>query len=324
MTMNEQSRRDFSKLMGLGGVVFASGLAGCTPAAAGKDGKTGARDFFFLQLSDTHWGFQGPPNPEAERHAAAHRGRDQRPRRQADFVVFTGDLTHTTDDPKERRRRMAEFKSIVSGLGRARGALHPRRARRFGRSRRGLPRALRRHALQLRPQGIHFVALDNVSDPAGALGDEQIAWLRRDLARPPRAPRPWWCSRTGRSSTSSPLGLDHDGRAGRDRRPLGARERDGLLRSHPPGAPPHHRAHRAPRGALADLPAARAGLGAQARAAAVGPGEPDPRDRLPAGRPRRRGLLPAHRGGRAGRTGDGSARPRHGRWWWMVNGVEPY
>jgi 3',5'-cyclic AMP phosphodiesterase CpdA len=30
--------------------------------------------------------------------------------RAPDFVVFTGDLTHTTDDDQERRRRMAQFR----------------------------------------------------------------------------------------------------------------------------------------------------------------------------------------------------------------------
>ncbi len=33
---------------------------------------------------------------------------------QPDFIVFTGDLTHTTDNPAERRKRMGEFRDIVS------------------------------------------------------------------------------------------------------------------------------------------------------------------------------------------------------------------
>src|SRR3954462_8283982 len=55
------NRRDFLKLAGLGGVVFASTLA------RGADGYASAQDeFFFVQLSDTHWGFQGPAvNPDA-------------------------------------------------------------------------------------------------------------------------------------------------------------------------------------------------------------------------------------------------------------------
>ena len=30
-------------------------------------------------------------------------------------------------------------------------------------------------------KGVHFIALDNVSDPAARLGDEQLAWLAADL-----------------------------------------------------------------------------------------------------------------------------------------------
>ena len=30
-------------------------------------------------------------------------------------------------------------------------------------------------------KGVHFIALDNVSDPAAKLGDEQLAWLAADL-----------------------------------------------------------------------------------------------------------------------------------------------
>src|SRR5262249_7574636 len=67
------NRRDILKLAGLGGVVFASGLAGCAERAPtltaaqapGPAAMARARDFFFLQLSDTHWGFKGAPNPEA-------------------------------------------------------------------------------------------------------------------------------------------------------------------------------------------------------------------------------------------------------------------
>ena len=59
----QANRRDVLKLMGVGGVVFASGLAG----AAGKKKKSDAdSDFFFLQLSDTHWGYSGVSNPEAD------------------------------------------------------------------------------------------------------------------------------------------------------------------------------------------------------------------------------------------------------------------
>jgi len=35
-------------------------------------------------------------------------------------------------------------------------------------------------------KGVHFIALDNVSDPAARLGEAQLAWLAADLARQPK------------------------------------------------------------------------------------------------------------------------------------------
>ena len=109
-------RRRFLQLAALGGgAVFASALPGSV-RAAGKNGATGYEEFFFVQLSDSHWGYSGPANPQADstlrKAVAAVNALDIQP----DFIVFTGDLTHTTDDSAERRRRMIEFRSIVSEL----------------------------------------------------------------------------------------------------------------------------------------------------------------------------------------------------------------
>jgi hypothetical protein len=188
-------RRDFLSLMGIGGVVFASGLVGCagaaSSAATGTPGASPAKrrlagdDFFFLQLSDTHWGFKGPPNPQADvtlEHAVATiNAVDVQP----DFIVFTGDLTHTTDDAAERRTRMARFKEIVSALkvkdmrfipGEHDASLDRGDAYReaFGETRYSFDH-----------KGVHFVALDNVSEASGILGDAQLQWLSADLARVP-------------------------------------------------------------------------------------------------------------------------------------------
>src|SRR6476660_8597886 len=108
-------RRAFLKLAALGGgAVFMSGLPFQAGAAAA--GTQPYDDFFFVQLSDSHWGYTGPANPESantlKKAVAAVNALEVAP----DFIVFTGDLTHTTDDPQERRRRLAEFKSIVAAL----------------------------------------------------------------------------------------------------------------------------------------------------------------------------------------------------------------
>ena len=172
-------RRAFMELAGLGGVVFASALAGCSNLAAAP-----ARDFHFVQLSDIHWGFQGPAvNPEAghtlQRAVAAVNAMPTRP----DFIMFTGDLTHTTDDPVERRRRLREVKAIIADLevkelyfmpGEHDASLDQGAAfiEFFGAT----------HA-SFDHGGVHFVTVDNVSDPAARIGDEQLAWLKADLGR---------------------------------------------------------------------------------------------------------------------------------------------
>jgi predicted MPP superfamily phosphohydrolase len=79
------------------------------------DQKPGQGDFTFVQLSDTHWGFNDVKiNPDYANtlKKAIREVNDLKVK--PDFVVFTGDLTHTTDDPKIRRQRMAEFKSIFT------------------------------------------------------------------------------------------------------------------------------------------------------------------------------------------------------------------
>lgn len=170
-------RRDFVNLVAAGGgAVFASQLAGC----AGLGRSEG--DYFFVQISDTHWGYQGPANPEAahtlRRAVAAVNALPTAP----DFVVFTGDLTHTTDDPAERRRRLAEFKSIVAALkvpvvrfmpGEHDASLDRGEAYRelFGKTHDSFDH-----------KGVHFIMLDNVSDPGAMIGDQQLEWLRADLA----------------------------------------------------------------------------------------------------------------------------------------------
>ena len=103
-------RRRFLQLTALGGgAVFASALPGSLRAA-------GYEEFFFVQLSDSHWGYSGPANPEADTTLRKAVASVNALEIQQDFIVFTGDLTHTTDDSAERRRRMTEFRGIVAGL----------------------------------------------------------------------------------------------------------------------------------------------------------------------------------------------------------------
>ena len=171
-------RRKLLQLGSLGtGVVFASALPGC----AGLRGSA-VGDFFFVQLSDTHWGFAGDANPDAANTLKKAVDSVNQLEVQPDFVVFTGDLTHTTDDPQERRRRLAGFREIVAGLkvptlrfmpGEHDASLDFGAAYKefFGPT---------HYAFDHR--GVHFLVIDNVSDPGAKIGDEQLTWMAKDLA----------------------------------------------------------------------------------------------------------------------------------------------
>ncbi|MCW3479173.1 metallophosphoesterase [Neisseriaceae bacterium JH1-16] len=176
---NAIDRREFFRLAGLGSVVLVSGCAGM-----GHGTSQAQQDFYFVQLSDTHWGFSDPAvNPDfagtLPKAVAAVNSLSVPP----DFVMFTGDLTQTTDDPTERRRRLSQFKQIAAGLtvpvvhympgehdaALDRGAAY---SEFFGATHYSFDH-----------KGVHFIVLDNVSDPGAAIGDEQLTWLKGDLAK---------------------------------------------------------------------------------------------------------------------------------------------
>jgi hypothetical protein len=139
--------------------------------------------FSFVQFSDTHVGFEGPPDPLGtqafERAVDLVNGLAVQP----DLVLFTGDLCHDSEKESETRARMKRFQEIAGRLkvknqryvpgehdaGLDGGALYREV---FGPS---------HYAFDHR--GVHFIGLDNVSQGKPVVGPEQLEWLRRDLAR---------------------------------------------------------------------------------------------------------------------------------------------
>jgi 3',5'-cyclic AMP phosphodiesterase CpdA len=166
-------------MAGVGGIVFASGLPGCASYGSAQP------DFSFVQLSDIHWGYDNPKvNPDYKgvlgKAVTAVNGLEQKP----DFVVFTGDLTQTTDNPALRRQRLIEFRDIASRLS------VPKVYFFAGEHDAALDRGDAYQEVIGGPlnytfdhKGVHFIVLDNTSDPAPVLGAKQIEWLKADLAR---------------------------------------------------------------------------------------------------------------------------------------------
>lgn len=190
-------RRSFLKIAGtsLGmGVLYsampaaaASGEVGEFFSYLGKQNGERPSPFTFVQLSDAHVGFNGPPDPLGtkafERAVEMINQLPQRP----DLLLFTGDLTHDTEDKDVHAQRMKQFLEITSRIqvpiikyvpgehdaGLDGGALY----REF----------LKETYYSFDHRGVHFIALDNVSRGKPAIGAEQLAWLRQDLAGFPKS-----------------------------------------------------------------------------------------------------------------------------------------
>jgi 3',5'-cyclic AMP phosphodiesterase CpdA len=194
--MDRMNRRDLMRLTG--GAVWVSLAAACggssrqQPMSAGPMGATptpptggeGA-GFLFFQITDTHHGYQGPNNPNPrgafERSVAEVKAWPTPPA----FVIHTGDITHLTADAVQRKDRMVEAKAILAGLGVEKQLFIP--GEHDAKDDRGAAFqevfGAMHHAFE--HQGVYFIALDNGSDPKGALGDEQLTWLEKEVDKVP-------------------------------------------------------------------------------------------------------------------------------------------
>jgi hypothetical protein len=176
-------RRDFLKLTAVGGgAVFLSALQGAATAAT-KDAAKDYEEFFFVQMSDTHWGYAGPANPGAANTLKTAVMTVNTLERKPDFIVFTGDLTHTTDDPGERRRRLLEFREIVDQLEVKNLRFMPGEHDASLDAGTAFKELFGETHYSFDHKGVHFVVLDNVSDPGASLGVSQLQWLKADLAK---------------------------------------------------------------------------------------------------------------------------------------------
>jgi 3',5'-cyclic AMP phosphodiesterase CpdA len=195
---DKQSRRGALKCLAFGGAGTLFALSGgiVTPvslAAAATDRTTVTGKPLFLQISDTHIGFNKEANPDVagtlKKTIELVNAMPQKPA----LVLHTGDITHLSK-PEE----FDTAAQLLSGL--KAGELHttpgehdvtdPAGATYMARF--GKP-SNNRGYYSFDADGVHFVALINVLSfkpgGLGALGDDQIAWLADDLkGRPASQP----------------------------------------------------------------------------------------------------------------------------------------
>jgi 3',5'-cyclic AMP phosphodiesterase CpdA len=167
-----------------GGVPKSMSLLGDAQAA-----ETSAAGLTFLQISDSHVGFDKPANPNAL--GTLQEAIDKvvaMPQRPA-FMIHTGDITHLS--------RAAEFDNAEQVIGKAKLDVHyvpgehdvidEDRGKayldRYGKNAKGAG------WYSFDQAGVHFIGLVNVLDlkagGLGNLGDEQLAWLDDDLRGKP-------------------------------------------------------------------------------------------------------------------------------------------
>lgn len=174
-------RREFLKLASIGGIVFVSGLDSLA-FAAGKS--VSQDDFFFIQLSDTHWGFSDPKvNPDFAGTLKKTVMQVNSLSTQPDFIMFTGDLSHTTDDDKERRKRLAAFRDIVAGLKVKNVHFMPGEHDASLDNGAAFQEFFGATHYTFVHKGVNFIVIDNVSDPTGSIGEAQLQWLAGELQK---------------------------------------------------------------------------------------------------------------------------------------------
>jgi len=141
-----------------------------------------------MQISDTHWGYQGPANPDP--HGTIERAIDeiaawpQKP----DLVIHTGDVSQLTTDVGQRKARLAEAKQAFSKLGVELRAIPGEHDASLDRGA-AFQEAFGPTHWAFQHHGVYFIGLDNASDPHGGLGDEQLAWFDAEVAKVPPAAR---------------------------------------------------------------------------------------------------------------------------------------
>lgn len=145
-----------------------------------------AQAFGFLQISDTHIGFDKPANPDARatlrETVALIRALPAKPA----FVVHTGDVSHLSRDEEfdDARQILSEIGLPVFFIPGEHDVVDEGQGKawldRFGKETRGAG------WYSFDQQGVHYVGLVNVANlkagGLGSLGDEQIRWLEADLA----------------------------------------------------------------------------------------------------------------------------------------------
>ena len=181
------SRRKVLECMTWAGTGVLWTVAGGVPASMGLiDGAIAAetKGLTFLQISDSHVGFDKPANPNVLSTLEEAIGRVKTLPVQPSFMIHTGDITHLSK-PKEfddADKMISQAKLDVHYVPGEHDILDEEAKlyrERYGRGAKGAG------WYSFDANGVHFIGLVNVvnlkAGGLGNLGDEQLEWLEADL-----------------------------------------------------------------------------------------------------------------------------------------------
>ena len=181
-------RRGFLKCMQWAGAAVVWSFTGGVPSSqllgAPKD-KSKAADFTFVQISDSHIGFNKPANPDVTATLQAAINKINAMPHKPDFIIHTGDLSQLSKpsefDTLDQVLKGASVKQIyfVPGEHDMLSDNGDEYLHRYGKGTKGNGWYSFDH------KGVHFVGLVNVANlkagGMGSLGHEQLEWFEDDL-----------------------------------------------------------------------------------------------------------------------------------------------
>jgi Icc protein len=188
-------RRGFLECMAWAGTgviwTVSGGVLGSK--AFGQNGKRAMGELHFVQISDSHIGFNKPANPDVTATLQATVDKINAIQGQPDFIIHTGDLTHDSKaaqfDTMDQVLMGAKPKQIYYVPGEHDTSIDDGKLylERYGKA----LGAKGNGWYSFNRKDVHFVGLNNtaVLEGMGNLGEAQLSWLEADLKGQP-ASRP--------------------------------------------------------------------------------------------------------------------------------------
>jgi len=181
------SRRKVLECMTWAGTGVLWTVAGGVPKSLGLVGEANAQTagFTFLQISDSHVGFDKPANPNALGTLEEAINKIKAEKAKPSFMIHTGDIAHLSKPSEfdDADRVISQAKLDVHYVPGEHDVIDENTGKlyleRFGKGTKGSG------WYSFDANGVHFVGLVNVMDLKGGgmgnLGNEQLAWLENDL-----------------------------------------------------------------------------------------------------------------------------------------------